>query len=62
MRQDSPKFQELPENCTCGGEGLAAVSRVPGIGAIPELVTYQCPACGHVETLEHQASTRQYDK
>jgi len=25
---------------------------VPGIGAIPELVTYQCPACGHVETLE----------
>ena len=31
---------------------MAPVSRVPGIGAIPELVTYQCPACGHVETLE----------
>ena len=49
MNQDVPKFRDLPYDCSCGGEGMAPV---PGIGAIPELVTYQCPACGHVETLE----------
>ena len=52
MNQDLPKFRDLPYDCSCGGEGMAPVSRVPGIGAIPELITYQCPACGHVETLE----------
>jgi hypothetical protein len=46
------KFQNLPEDCTCGGEGLAPVSAVPRVGALPELITYQCPACGHVETIE----------
>jgi hypothetical protein len=52
MNQDLPKFRDLPRDCGCGGEGMAPVNRVPGIGAIPELVTYQCPACRHVETLE----------
>ena len=52
------KFHELPEDCTCLGEGLAPVKRVPRIGAMPELVTYQCPACGHVETLEEQSNER----
>jgi hypothetical protein len=45
-------FQQLPPDCTCEGEGLAPVSRIPRVGAMPELVTYRCPACGHVETLE----------
>jgi len=47
------KFHQLPEHCTCLGEGLTPVSRVPRVGAMPELVTYQCPACGHVETIEN---------
>lgn len=49
------KFHELPEDCSCLGEGPAPVSRVPRLGAMPELVTYQCPACGHVETIENEA-------
>jgi len=47
------KFNHLPEDCTCLGEGLSPVSRVPRVGAMPELVTYQCPSCGHVETIEN---------
>jgi hypothetical protein len=31
---------------------MVPVGNVPGVGALPELVTYQCPACGHVETIE----------
>lgn len=45
-------FQQLPADCKCEGEGLAPVSRIPRVGAMPELVTYRCPACGHVETVE----------
>ena len=52
------KFQNLPEDCTCSGEGLAPVGSVPRVGALPELITYQCPACGHVETIEKQPSPR----
>jgi len=52
MGRDLPKFRELPDDCTCLGEGPAPVSRVPRLGAMLELVTYQCPACGHVETIE----------
>ncbi|HTT47577.1 MAG TPA: hypothetical protein VMG39_06175 [Pseudolabrys sp.] len=48
------KFQNLPEDCACLGEGPVAVGRVPRLGAMPELVTYQCPACGHVETIEKE--------
>jgi hypothetical protein len=48
------KFNDLPEDCSCLGEGPAPVSRVPRLGAMPELVTYQCAACGHVETIESQ--------
>ena len=56
------KFQNLPEDCTCLGEGLAPVNRVPRVGALPELVTYQCPACGHVETIEKQPSPPKSDR
>ena len=45
-------MQQRPENCTCDGEGLEPVSRVPRVGSMPELVTYRCEACGHVETRE----------
>ena len=52
MRRNLTKFQELPDDCTCNGEGLAPVSSVPRVGGLPELVTYECPVCGHVETVE----------
>lgn len=48
------KFQNLPADCTCGGEALAPVGNVPRVGSLLELITYQCPACGHVETVEKQ--------
>ena len=51
--------QPRPPDCTCDGEGLTLVSRVPRIGDMPELYTYRCEACGHVETLETQPSERQ---
>jgi len=44
--------QQRPPDCTCGGEGLQLVSSVPRVGAMPELYTYRCEACGHVETIE----------
>jgi rubredoxin len=57
MTSDSPKFRELPDDCSCLGEGPAPVRSVPRFGAMPELITYQCPACGHVETVETQPNT-----
>jgi hypothetical protein len=51
--------QPRPPDCTCDGEGLTLVSRVPRVGGMPELYTYRCEACGHVETLEGQANERQ---
>lgn len=44
--------QKRPPDCTCDGEGLQLVSSVPRVGAMPELYTYRCEACGHVETVE----------
>ena len=52
-----PKFRDLPDDCTCLGEGPAPVSSMPRFGGMLELVTYQCPACGHVETIETQPNT-----
>ena len=52
MASDQPKFQMLPPDCTCSGEGLTLVWEQPGVGAMPELRTYRCPECGHVETIE----------
>jgi hypothetical protein len=52
----SVKFHNLPKECSCRGEGLVPVGNVPRVGTLPELVTYQCPACGHVETVEQQPS------
>ena len=41
-----------PPDCTCDGDGLELVSSVPRVGALPELYTYRCEVCGHVETVE----------
>jgi len=45
-------LQPRPPDCTCDGEGLVLVRSVPRVGAMPELRTYRCEACGHVETRE----------
>lgn len=44
--------RKLPSDCNCDGEGLQLVRSVPRVGAMPELNTYRCEACGHVETVE----------
>jgi len=46
------QHQQRPADCTCNGDGLEPIRRVPRVGAMPELVTYRCEACGHVETRE----------
>ncbi len=51
---DRDPHQQRPADCTCNGEGLEPISRVPRVGAMPELVTYRGEACGHVETREAQ--------
>jgi len=52
--------QRRPADCTCNGDGLEAVSRVPRVGSMPELVTYRCDACGHVETREERTGNDRY--
>jgi len=52
--------QRRPADCTCNGEGLEPVSRVPRVGSMPELVTYRCEACGHVETREERMGDPRY--
>jgi uncharacterized Zn finger protein len=47
-----PDAQQRPPDCTCDGEGLQLVSSLPRVGAMPELHTYRCESCGHVETVE----------
>ena len=59
MSRNVTKFQELPEDCTCNGEGLAPVNSVPRVGGLPELVTYECLVCGHVETVEKHTDRTQ---
>ena len=54
-----PDYPQRPPDCTCDGEGLEPVGRVPRVGAMPELVTYRCEACGHVETREVKPGERQ---
>jgi hypothetical protein len=52
MLPERPQFQQRPPDCTCNGDGLVLVRRVPRVAAMPELNTYRCPECGHVETIE----------
>ena len=42
----SARSESAPD-CTCDGEGLTLVSRVPRVGGMPGLCTYRCEACGH---------------
>jgi len=52
--------QQRPADCTCNGDSLEPVSSVPRVGSMPELVTYRCEACGHVETRELRTSDDRY--
>jgi hypothetical protein len=46
------KYQLRHPACTCDGEGLILVSRVPRVGGLRELLTYRCAECGNVLTIE----------
>ena len=48
--------REAYRSLQAGGVLEISNGRVPRVGAMPELITYQCPACGHVETIEKQPS------
>ena len=54
--------QQRPPECTCDGERLILVSSVPRVGAMPELCTYRCDVCGHVETVEARGNERRPPK
>lgn len=41
-----------PPGCHCNGETLELVLTAPRVGPFPELRTYRCAECGHVETVE----------
>ena len=58
MDPDLFKHQQRPPDCTCDGERLIIVKRVPRVGAMPELCTWRCDDCGHVVTLEMPQSKR----
>lgn len=36
----------------CAGEAFELVGTAPKVGPFPELHTWRCRVCGHVETLE----------
>jgi len=36
----------------CAGEGFVLVGSAPAVGPLPELQTFRCRQCGHVETIE----------
>jgi len=36
----------------CTGEDLELAGTAPALGPFPELRTYRCRRCGHVETVE----------
>jgi hypothetical protein len=38
--------------CRRDEQPMTLVKTIPGIGAYPELRTYRCAQCGHVETIE----------
>jgi hypothetical protein len=39
-----------PERCQACGSAMKAVRSVPRVGPFPELVTFKCEHCGHLDT------------
>jgi uncharacterized Zn finger protein len=39
-------------HCACSSQAMKLVRAIPKIGTFPELRTYRCERCGHVETVE----------
>ena len=46
------KPEQSAEGCQRCGGAMALVRSTPGIGSLPELLTYRCAQCGDVETVE----------
>jgi hypothetical protein len=36
----------------CHGSPMQLIRTVPRLASHPELKTFRCPACGHIETIE----------
>ena len=47
----------VPTRCERCGEAMSLAGRVPKVGPHPELVTFRCDDCGHVQTLEDAAGS-----
>jgi hypothetical protein len=52
MSAQSNTMTEVVPRCPCNGQPMNLVRSYPGIGALPELHTFRCERCGHVETVE----------
>jgi len=56
MREDKPGQTQpdlsAPRCARCNGGAMKLVRSNPGIASLPELRTYRCAQCGHVETIE----------
>ena len=56
MTAGKPAGAEPAPNCACSDQTMKLVRTVPGVGSFPELRTFRCERCGHVETVEAIAS------
>lgn len=53
MPEDEPPPQHEDEReCSLCGALTKLVRRVPKVGGLPELLTFECGACGDVVTVE----------
>jgi hypothetical protein len=52
MERKSP----LELSCPRCRASMRSVRSVPPVGSHPELVTFRCGGCDHVETIEHDPS------
>jgi len=51
---ESDSARQLPKGTipVCHGAPMVLIKTTPRVGSFPELRTYRCAKCGHVETLE----------
>ena len=52
MTAGKPAGAEPAPRCACSDQTMKLVRTVPGVGSFPELRTFRCERCGHVETVE----------
>lgn len=57
MAADRPeqKIAQTAPACHCNGKPMRVAYVVPKAGPLPELCSFRCEHCGHVETVEVNA-------